>query len=178
MRYQNFSYNKFTRPGGKHHSGKSIQNWLDSDEAKSLLNDGKFIEFCKKAKENRNAIPETPQSLINLLIDLNNPSITFDELKTAVQWAAVLQAKGFKMNSLRKIFEIISSGEIEKAKYILAYEVGRKEEFAKSGFGEFLERLLNETFSSNTEEKNKKVAKIKTFLEAVIAYHKLINPKD
>jgi len=176
MRYQNFSYNKFTPSRNQHHSGRNDhQNWLESEEAKTLLNEGKFIEFCKKAKEKGKNIQKTPQNLVNSSIDLNNPSITFDELKIAVQWAAVLQAKGFKMSSLRKIFEIVSSGKVEKAKFILAYEVGRKKEFAESAFGEFLEKLLN---NASNNEKDKKVAKIKTFLEAVIAYHKLINPKD
>jgi len=178
MRYQNFSYNKPTHLRNQHHSGGNGQNWLNSDEVKTLLNEGKFIEFCKKAKERGKNVQETPQDLVNSLIDLDNPSITFNELKTAAQWAAVLQAKGFGMNSLRKIFEIVSSEKAERAKFILAYEIGRKEEFAKSGFGEFLEKLLNEISVSNDGEKNKKVGKIKIFLEAVIAYHKLINPSS
>ena len=177
MRYQNFP-NRFTHPKNQNYSGRDRENWLDSDEAKELLDEGNFIEFCKKAKERIGGIKEAPQGLVNSSIDLDNSSITFDELKIAAQWAAVLQARGFGMSSLRKIFEIGSSGEVEKAKFILAYEVGRKEEFAKSGFGEFLEKLLNEVSTSNGNEKDKKVAKIRTFLEAVIAYHKLINPKD
>jgi len=175
MKHQNFSYNKPTHSRNQHHSSKEDQNWLDSDEAKKLLNEGRFIEFCKRAKGNLKKIKNTPQDLVNSSIDLSNPSITFDELKVATQWAVVLQARGFGMSSLRKIFEIVSSGKIEKAKFILAYEVARKKEFAESNFGDFLEKLLN---NASNNEKDKKVAKIKTFLEAVIAYHKLINPKD
>jgi len=175
MRHQNFP-NRFTHPKNQNYSGRDRQNWLDSDEAKELLNGGNFIEFCKKAKEKIRGIKETPQGLVNSSIDLDDPSITFNELKIATQWAAILQARGFGMSSLRKIFEIVSSGKVERAKFILAYEVGRKEEFAKSGFGEFLEKFLNEISTSNDDEKDKKVAKIKTFLETVIAYHKLINP--
>jgi len=77
MRYQNFP-NRFTHPKNQNYSGRDRENWLDSDEAKGLLDEGNFIEFCKEVKGKD--IKKIPQSLVNLSIDLNNPSITFDEL--------------------------------------------------------------------------------------------------
>ena len=139
----------------------------------SSLNKGNLIEFCEKIQKilgKKRLSPlkemENPERL-----RLDKEGLNSEELKLAVQWAGNLATNDFKMSSLRKIYDMFSSPQnIERIKFILAYEVGRKREFTE--FGKFLEGLLNRAKSDY-----KKVEKIKTFLEAVIAYHKLINPK-
>lgn len=138
----------------------------------NLLDEGKFIEFCEKMM-NQKGIPITNKMKNPEMIDLEKKEeLNFEELKLAAQWAAVLVKNGFKMSGLRKIYEMISSSkDLLRIRFVLAYEVGRKKEFRE--FGKFLEDILNKIQNDFS-----KVEKIKIFLEAVIAYHKLINPKE
>lgn len=144
------------------------------EEYKFLLDEGKFIDFCDKVSHSKASIFQPTEDMKNIsLVDFNNlDNINEEELKLAVKWAAFLVKNDFKMSSLRKIFRMFERGNpnLEKVKFILAYEVGRKANFKE--FGKFLESLINKAKDINNGDK-----KIKIFLEAIIAYHKLINFK-
>jgi len=141
-----------------------------------VLNEGKIIEFCEKISRTKEikakkGLPFLPEMRDVSKINLDESKLSSEELKLSAQWSAFLVSNDFKMSSLRRIFEMISEKEIidvERIQYILAYEVARKRQFKE--FGAFLEDLLNK-IKENPQKRSKK---LKIFLEAVIAYHKLI----
>lgn len=161
-----------------------------SESLKSLLElfeKGDFVEFGKNYKNwnNKEEVAKRiyqvyePVKKSEKFFDLNE----WDVNKLAFAVAVKAVSKGLAMSQIRKILSMSSklyrklrrktdiSSDIVKLSYILAYTMGRQRRGEIEPVAEVLSKVLPKTTEENYE-------RVHTFLQAVVAYHKLLGGRD
>ena len=156
-----------------------------------LFERGDFVSFANKFREKGIDRHEVAKRIYSFF----NPSEKSEEFFKMDEWernklafavAAKSVAKGLTTSQIRKILNMSAkiyrdskkkkdvkdvSGDIVKLNYTLAYTLGRQKRKELEPVAEVLSKVLPRLKDENYE-------KVHDFLQAVVAYHKLLGGRD
>jgi len=165
--------------------GLRIKNEFDKIDNKKIPKKAKFNEKREIVKRIHDAW--NPYEKSEEFFNLSDWEI--DKLSFAVAIDAV--SRGLTTTQIRKILNMSTKiyrdskkssdisdiyGDVVKLNYTLAYTLGRQDKDKKEI--EPLARVLGETLPKLKELEPKHYEKVHSFLQAVVAYHKLLGGRD